>query len=74
MLGLLGHTIQIRWISFMLVYLKEHIFTVPAKSAEDLVPRHQIIVTSAEGSVLRRVPENGVYCNASNHEMDPEHL
>lgn len=72
--GLLGHTIQIRQIYFMLVQLKEHVFTVPARSSEDLIPRHQTTVTTVEGSVLRRVRENAVYRNASNNEMDPEHL
>ena len=71
---LLGHTIQIRSISFMLVHLKEHLFTVPARFTEDVIPRHQTTVTRVEGSLLRRVRENVAYRNASNHEMDPEHL
>lgn len=61
---LLGHTI----------HLKEHLFTVSSRSIEDLIPRYQTTVTRVEGSSLRRVRENAVYRNASNHEMDPEHL
>lgn len=38
--GLVGHTKKFRWIPAMLLHLKEQVFTVSARSIEDLVTAH----------------------------------
>jgi hypothetical protein len=47
---------------FLLWHVKDHVYTVPARTTEDIVTRLEAVVTTDDTNMLRRVPQNAC-CN-----------